>query len=201
VITRRALLPLAGLLLGAAAPDIDSDAATTTLRWPGQPGALILPSPRARTLALPALDGLGALGIGFGLQAGDAALDLLALAMHDGKAPRLLAIEVLQWQTPAGRMNTRLSSGGDRAIFAFARDGGIRRSGSQWKRETWTDYLDLKDNRAIDMPVRKPLAGTMQAALTERRTKCLAWLATPRPGITLAELATLGMAPAGFDLS
>jgi hypothetical protein len=200
VITRRLLLPFAGLLLAAAAPDIEADRTTTTLRWPGLPGALTLPSPTARTLALPTLAQLDVVGIGCSLQSGDASLDLLVLALHDGSLPRVLAIEPLQWQSPGARMNSRPTSGGERAHFAFSRDGALRQSGGQWKRETWTDYLGLKDNRAIDLPVRKPLAGTMQAKLADRRTRALAWLATSRQAITLADLATLGMTPASFDL-
>ncbi len=201
IITRRLFLPLAGLFLGGAAPDINSDRTTTTLNWPGLPGRLTLPSPSARTLALPTLTGLDVIGVGFGLQAGDASVDLLVLAVHDGAQPRVLAIEPMQWQTPVGRMNTRPASGGDRSQFAFSRDGSLRASGSQWKRETWTDYLGLKDNRAIDTPVRKAPAGTMQAKLSERRTQTLAWLATPRQTITPTDLTTLGLSATSFDLS
>ena len=200
VITRRLLLPFAGLLLAGAAPDIEQDKDTTRLRWPGLPGTLTLPSPRARTLALPTLKGLDVIGVGFGLQAGDATVELLVLAFHDGTQPRVLAIEPMQWQTPVARMNTRPASGGDRAQFAFSRDGALRASGNQWKRETWTDYLGLKDNRAIDTPVRKPLAGTMQARLSDSRTRTLAWLATPRQTITPTDLTPLGLSATTFDL-
>lgn len=201
MIRRRALLPLPALLLVAAAPALEADARRTLLRWPDQPGQLSLPSPTARTLALPPLAGQELTAIAFALQSGDSAIELLILAAHDGREPRLLAIEPLSWTTPVARLNTRPASGGDRAVLALARDSAIRASPTLWKRESWTDYLGAKSGLIVDAPVRKPLAETAQARLATRRARCYDWLAQPRDTLTLADLSRLGLDAASFDLS
>lgn len=194
-----AALPLAGRSGPALAELANLAADGRTLTWPGRPGAIILPAWTPRTMAVSPVGSETLTSLALTDMAPDSALEVMLLAAHDGRAPRILALEVLQWQSPLGRLNTRTSIDPSRNLLILDRNAAARR-GSRFEREAWRDFLVWQDDALVDQPVRAAPAGSLQAGLGVIRHKAQAWLATPRVAVTTEDLVRLGLDARGFTL-
>ncbi len=198
-LTRRALLFAA--LPGTAFAQIARLAPDgPALRWEGKAGQVTLPRWSPRTMAMLLADDESVSAVAITDQSPDSQLEVLLVAHHDGTLPRILALEPLQWQSPYGKMTTRLVIDPDRNMLIFDRNCAVRRSGQPIRREMWRDFLAWSGTKLVDKPVRPAPPGTQQALLTAIRAKALAWLASPRQSVTAQDLASFGMDAASFDL-
>lgn len=198
-LTRRALL-LAALPAAAQAQTALLAPDAPTLSWPGRPGTITLPGWSARTMALPPIADTALTAVALTDASPESTLELLLLAWHSGTAPRILALEPLQWQSPEARLNARIIPGGDAAILILDRTAAQRRSPTYWQRESWRDFLGWRAGLIADTPLRPPPRNSQQAALAQLRARAYAWLATPRTALLPRDLAALGLTARDFTL-
>lgn len=200
--TRRGVLAGAlALLPGAAGAQIASLAPDgPALRWPGLPGQVTLSAGPARTLAMQTVAGTTTTAVALTDSAPASQIELLIIAGHDGKAPRILAIEVLQWQGPEGRLNSRPVVDIEKQTLILDRTSAMRKTPTLWQREAWRDFLMWDGTMLVDKPVRAAMGGTHQAILGLVRSRTLTWLATPRQALTAGNLVELGVDARSFSL-
>jgi hypothetical protein len=143
-----------------------------------------LPAERARLAALLPIAGRQVAVLAFGADPPDprARLDLAAVVGWDGTQLRVMALEVLAWQTAdGGGFGTRLAATGDRRRLRLTREAAAPIGPRRWRREAWIDLLAWQDGAALaDAPPRPPMAGTWQGQLAAVRAVVAAHLATPR---------------------
>lgn len=197
-LTRRALV--AFVVPGPPVPTPELAEDGRVLRWTDLPGTIGLPGLPARTMAIDPVAGARIAALALTSQGTDSMLEIMLLAYHDGKLPFILALEPLQWQAPGGRMNTRLTSDPAKSQVLFDRSASLRKTQTLWKRENWVDALKWDGAALVDNPVRRIMAGTVQARLAAYRARALAWSAGRRTGLTAADLAGMGLVAEGFDL-
>jgi hypothetical protein len=195
---RRALL-LALLPLAAHADSATLESDGRTLRWEGKPGQLRLPG-GARTMAFTPINGADLSAVAVTDAASNSNTELLLLALHDGNKPRIVALELLQWAGPEGRLSTRFTADSNFTTLILDRSAAVRRTNTIWRRESWRDFLLWNKTGFLDQPVRPPMKDSLQFAMQARRAKTLEWLATPRDTLTAEDLAALGLDAAGFSL-
>ena len=191
MVPRRSLLLAPAALLAPARPMLtlepaDSRRLEACLTLPS--GAVFTcPARRARLAAtLP----MGALAspdpvsvVRFGADTGAIAQDVFAFVDADA---RLLALERATWQGSAGTLDTRLAMLPDRRHIALSRVLAWR--DTQWRHETWTDYLRADHGRLVDAPQRAILEGTGQHRLIALRAAMQALLSPPPGGIPVEAL-------------
>jgi hypothetical protein len=167
-----------------------SGSGARTFHADGVPGAVSLPSPDARLVALLPIAGREIACIAFPADAPSGRLELMALAGWDGDALRLLGLEVLGWTgADGGTLSSRFAGVGDRTRLRIEREGATPRPGRTRQWENWTDYLAWRDHAPLAAAlVRTPLPGTSQARLAALRDQTDALLPTSRQSVSPALL-------------
>lgn len=195
-----------GLLIAALPKAAQGQAASLSpdgpaIRWPGLAGQVTLPGWSPRTMALPPIAGTSLTAVALTDTAPASTLEILLLARNDGKTPRILALEVLQWQSPEGRLNARVITESDPNLLIFDRTSAIRKTPTLWLREVWRDFLGWDSDVLVDHPLRQPMRGSQQATLALFRSRTYAWLKTPRDSLSALDLQKLGLTAREFNLS
>ena len=154
-------------------------------------GAVALPQARARIAFVLPIAGREVAGIAFGSDGRGATLDLVALVGWDGACLRILGLEVLKASGPDGALlSSRFAGVGDRTRLSITRTAADPRPGLPKRWENFTDYLAWCELAPLaDAPVRPPLPGTRQAALSAVRANVIGLLSPPCQAVGPALLA------------
>ncbi len=192
---RRTLLAAPALLTLPGRPVLtrerfDSAQVKAALALPS--GAVfVCPARRARlvaTLAMGALDAPDPVAmVRFAADTTGSVQDLLAFVDATG---RLLALERATWRAADHQLDTRAVMLPDRRHIALARTLAWR--DTQWRHESWTDYLRADHGRLVDAPQRPILEGTGQHRLIALRAAMQALLSPPPSGVPEEALALFG---------
>lgn len=147
----------------------------------GLAGAVAVPQSRARIAFVLPIAGRDVAGIAFAADTPDTTTDLVALVGWDGAMLRILGLEVLKSSGPDGaRLSSRFAGVGDRTRLSITRTAANPRPGLPKRWESFTDYLAWHALSPLaDAPVRAPLPGTRQAALSAVRATVIGLLSPP----------------------
>ncbi|HEY2132773.1 MAG TPA: hypothetical protein VGH36_07345 [Acetobacteraceae bacterium] len=145
-------------------------------------GAVTLPSPDARLVALLPIAGREVACLAFAADPPWGKLSLMSIAGWDGVRLRLLGLEVLNLTGVDGALlSSRFAGVGDRTRLRIGREAARPRAALPRAWENWTDLLAWRDSAPLAAAlVRPPLPGTWQAALRNRSD---ALLTTPRQAV------------------
>ncbi len=201
MLSRRALLAVPAVLMLSDRPVLmlqtgDSVHVEATLALPSG-AAFTCPARRARlvaTLRMGALDAPDPVSIlRFAADTETAVQDALAFVDAGG---RLLALERASWRGPGGTLDTRVAMLPDRRHIALSRV--LAWQDTQWRHETWTDYLRADHGRLVDAPQRPILESTGQHRLIALRAGMQAILSPPPRDLPQEALAALQTAVSPF---